>query len=110
MNHARNGFSDSLRRRVETAIGTRIEAYQKPECGLSAARRFSLTFADGGRRFVKAATDDDTERWLRTEHHVLSTVGHICMPHLLHWLDEPGLRAGSSRYQGDRPRALPFVH
>lgn len=78
---------DELKARIEAAVGASIVAWTKPDCGLSAAVRLSLRFDDGSRCFVKAATDNDTEAWLRTEHHVLSRVAAGCMARIVHWLD-----------------------
>ena len=57
-----------IRRRVEQALGRPTTTWAVPDTGWSGAIRHSVGLADGTRVFVKAATDDDTERWLRTEH------------------------------------------
>jgi hypothetical protein len=82
----------ALRARVETAVDRKSARWTKPDCGLSAAHRFSVQLEDGSAVFVKAATDDQTERWLRTEHSVLSTMAASFMPRIVAWLDEPGTR------------------
>ena len=81
-----------LRARVEAAVGRASVTWAKPDCGLSAAHRFRVQLQDGSGVFVKAATDDETERWLRTEHLALSRLTAAFMPRVLAWLDEPGAR------------------
>jgi hypothetical protein len=44
------------------------------------------------RVFVKAATDEQTEQWLRTEHFVLSDTRADFMPQVIKWLDGAGGR------------------
>ncbi|GEP95887.1 phosphotransferase [Chitinophaga cymbidii] len=61
-----------------------------PDCGLSSAHRFSVTFEDGSKVFVKAAVDALTAQWLRTEHLVLSSVRTAVMPDVVAWIDQPG--------------------
>lgn len=61
-----------------------------PDCGLSSAHRFSVTFEDGSKVFVKAAVDELTAQWLRTEHLVLSSVRSEVMPDVVGWIDQPG--------------------
>ncbi|MGH2604233.1 MAG: hypothetical protein ACRDJ9_33210, partial [Dehalococcoidia bacterium] len=80
----------SLKARVEKAVGRASTRWTKPDCGLSRAHRFSVQLEDGSAVFVKAATDDQTERWLRTEHLVLSTMAASFMPCVVAWIDEPG--------------------
>ena len=83
-------LSADLLERVEAAVESKILEWRRPECGLSRAHRFSAGLDSGRRVFVKAATDDETEGWLRREHYVLSGLASDCIPRELHWLDEPG--------------------
>lgn len=75
---------------LEKITGSKAARWTVPDCGLSAAHRFSVTLENGGRVFVKAATDDVTEHWLRNEYKVLSEVKAPCMPRVIEWIDGPG--------------------
>jgi len=83
-------LSADLLERIEAAVESKVVEWRKPECGLSRAHRFTIGLDTGDRVFVKAATDDETEGWLRREHYVLSGLAAACMPKVLHWLDDPG--------------------
>src|SRR5262249_60008756 len=72
------------------AMGGEIAPWRRPDCGLSAAQRFSVVLEDGRRAFVKAATDDVTAGWLRSEHRALAAVAREFMPRVLHWDDPAG--------------------
>ena len=72
---------------IEDSVGKKAVEFTQPDCGLSAAHRFSVKLEDGTRVFVKAATDDDTSRWLHTEHLVLSTMSTELMPSVVAWID-----------------------
>lgn len=63
-----------LRDLVESALGKKAVAWRTPHTGLSGAHRFVVGFADGSGAFVKAAVDDETEGWLRTEQRILREV------------------------------------
>ena len=73
-----------------TGTGRPTTTWAVPDTGWSGAIRHSDGLADGTRVFVKAATDDDTERWLRTEHLSLQHVPERFAPTIIAWLDEPG--------------------
>ena len=75
---------------VETVVGKKCLQWNRPDCGLSAALRFSVELADHSRIFVKAATDVETAQWLHTEHLVLSSTQQQCMPQVIAWIDEVG--------------------
>jgi hypothetical protein len=92
MENGRHVPPQSLRQQVENATGRRSVRWTRPDCGLSATHRFSVQFEDGSKVFVKAATDDATEQWLRREHLALATVATSFMPDMVAWLDEPGHR------------------
>ncbi len=79
-----------LRRRVEAALGKKSTSWTRPDCGLSAAHRFSVRFEDGTSVFVKAATEPQTEEWLRTEHSLLTGIAREFMPAVEGWLDSEG--------------------
>ena len=51
------------------------------------AHRFVVTFDDGSKAFVKAATDEQTADWLRTEHTVLAAIGDDFVPRVRFWDD-----------------------
>lgn len=79
-----------IRDRLERALGQSALEWIRPDTGLSAAIRCSVTLGDGTSVFVKAATDEPTERWLRTEYLALQHVPDRFVPGLVAWLDEPG--------------------
>jgi hypothetical protein len=81
-----------LRQLVEETIGRKSIQWTVPDCGLSSAHRFSVQFDDGRKVFVKAATDEATEQWLRTEHLVLSSAERMFMPRVTAWLNGAGFR------------------
>lgn len=81
-----------LRDLVEDASHKKAVHWAVPDCGLSSAHRFSVTLEDNSKVFVKASTDEWTERWLRTEHLVLSSVRGAFMPSVITWIDDPGTR------------------
>ena len=80
--------TSELRALVASALGKEPVHWYKPHTGLSAARRFVVRFADGSSAFVKAAVDDPTEGWLRTEYEILSSVGGTFVPRPLAWIED----------------------
>jgi len=72
---------------VEARIGKKATDWQRPDCGLSAAQRFTVTFDDGSRVFVKAAVDPPTEEWLRTDYRVMSSIAEDFVPRVIDWID-----------------------
>lgn len=79
----------AIRERIERALGQPAREWITPDTGLSAAVRSSVTLEDGNRVFVKAATDEETERWLRSEYLALQHVPERFVAGVLAWLDEP---------------------
>jgi hypothetical protein len=77
-----------LVRSVETYFGKRVDRWLKPHTGLTAAQRFVAWFADGSSAFVKAAVDADTERWLRTDHLIMSTIDGDLVPRIVAWIEQ----------------------
>lgn len=75
---------------VESAIGKRAKSWHVPDCGLSAAFRYTVVLEDASKVFVKASTDDETEEWLRTEYLVLSSINSKFAPGVVAWIDDPG--------------------
>src|SRR4051812_8661523 len=79
-----------LKKIVEDRLAQKITHWTKPDCGLSAAIRYSLQLVDKNKVFIKAATDSATEEWLRTEYLVLTSYKEDFMPAVVGWIDEPG--------------------
>jgi hypothetical protein len=77
-----------LVRMVEAYFGRGVVSWRKPHTGLTAAQRFVARFTDGSSAFVKAAVDADTERWLRTDHLIMSTVDGDLVPRIIAWIEE----------------------
>jgi hypothetical protein len=75
---------------VEATFNTKTKDWKRPDCGLSAAYRYSVQLKDGSKVFVKAATDASTESWLRNEHLALSSVRGKFMPEVISWNEQPG--------------------
>ncbi len=65
---------------------------KKPHTGLTVAQRFVATFADGSSLFVKAEMDDFTEKCLRVDHLIMSTIKEDFVPAVVDWLEPPGQR------------------
>jgi aminoglycoside phosphotransferase (APT) family kinase protein len=84
---ASSAVPPELRAQIVSALGKEPVGWHKPHTGLSPARRFVVRFADGSSAFVKAAVDDPTEEWLRTEHEILSRVERTFVPRPLAWID-----------------------
>lgn len=80
-----------IRQIIEDSIGSKIIRLTIPDCGLSAALRASVKLENGDSVFVKAATDEQTENWLRTEYIALSSLKEPFAPCIIDWIDEPGL-------------------
>jgi hypothetical protein len=57
---------------VGATLASDVVDARRPTCGLSAAERWIVRLRDGRTVFVKAAVDDATEGWLRTEAAVLA--------------------------------------
>ena len=51
-----------------------------------------VTFADGSSLFVKAEMDDFTEKCLRVDHLIMSTIKEDFVPAVVDWLEPPGQR------------------
>lgn len=81
-----------LRDLLENAMGKKSVQWTTPDCGLSSALRFSVQLENNHKVFVKAATDEETEQWLRNEHLTLSIKERKFMPHVIDWLDQSGIR------------------
>src|SRR5262245_6498271 len=73
---------------IETHFGKNVVRWLKPHTGLSAAQRYVARFADGSSVFVKAAVDAETERWLRTDQLVMSTLDADLVPRIVAWIEQ----------------------
>ena len=56
--------------------------------GYTPAQRWVVRLDDGSSAFAKAATDEMTADWLRSEHQIYSQLRADCLPHMLGWVDE----------------------
>ncbi|RXK86101.1 phosphotransferase [Filimonas effusa] len=77
-----------LKEAIENVLNKKIIQCVQPNFGLSAALRYSIELEDKSKVFVKAATDDQTAGWLRTEHSVLASYQDNFMPEIINWIDE----------------------
>ena len=82
-----SAISDSLREQIEAQTGAAVTEATRPDTGLTAAERFVVTLDDGRRLFAKAAVDEATERWLRVDHLIMTTVREDFVPEVLCWLE-----------------------
>ena len=82
--------TDRLVEQVEAHMGKKAIDWKRSECGLTEAQRFVVKFADGSGVFAKAAVDADTERWLRVDHLIMTTVREDFAPQILGWLEPEG--------------------
>ena len=80
----------ALIEQVEAHMGKQAVEWKRPECGQTEAQRFVVKFADGSGVFAKAAVDELTERWLRVDHLIMSTVEEDFVPQILGWLEPEG--------------------
>lgn len=83
-----NDFPHHLKNVIEDRLSQKIISWTKPDCGLSAATRYSLLLENNSKVFIKAATDKETEGWLRTEHLVLISYEEEFIPKIVDWIDE----------------------
>ena len=56
--------------------------------GYTPAQRWVVRLDDGSSAFAKAATDEMTADWLRSEHQIYSQLRADFLPHMLGWVDE----------------------
>ncbi len=82
-------FPPYLKKTIEDRLNQKIIFWTKPDCGLSAAIRYSLQLENNNKVFVKAATDKETEIWLRTEYLVLNSYEEDFIPKIITLIDEP---------------------
>ena len=82
-----NKPSSDLVRQVEEKLGKQGVRWHKPHTGLSPAQRFVVRFDDGSSVFVKAAVDSETERWLRTDYLMMSTLDTDLVPEVIAWIE-----------------------
>ncbi len=77
---------------ISDTFGKKPVVWKKPHTGLSSAQRFVVSFEDGTRLFVKAATDDITEADVRIDHLVMSATDERFVPQVVAWIEPPGQR------------------
>lgn len=80
--------SAGLRRAVAEMMGDEIVNWQPVSGGFSSAGLWVVGTAGGVTRFVKAATSDDTARFLRDEAHVYEHLSASFMPEVEAWIDD----------------------
>ncbi len=82
----------NLDQRIADLMGARPLRFRAARGGYTTAHRGVVTFDDGRAAFVKAATDEMTAAWLRTEHavygHLGTTPGADFLPDVLAWNDD----------------------
>ena len=80
-------------RAIETLLGSPIVGRRAAGGGYTPAERWVLQLADGRSVFVKAAVNELTAGWLRTEHRMYADLRAPFMPEMLGRLDDAGLPA-----------------
>ena len=82
----------NLDQRIADLMGAKPLRFQAARGGYSTAYRGVVSFDNGQSAFVKAATDEMTADWLRTEHavyrHLSTTPGADFLPNVLTWDDD----------------------
>jgi hypothetical protein len=73
--------------RAEASLGLQAVSWSHAPRGYTHNERWLVRWSDGGRAFVKAAVDDLSADWLRTEHRVYDEVSGSFLPRLLGWDD-----------------------
>jgi len=73
--------------RVEQIVGGRLVSRRRVDRGYTPAERWVFLLDDHRSVFVKAATDDQTAGWLRSEHRVYEAIHASFMPGLIGWQD-----------------------
>ena len=81
--------SAELSERVERVLGTPVVEWRRADGGYTPAERWVVQLADGRSVFVKAAVDDLTAGWLRTEQRVYGDLRAPFQPTLIGWQDGP---------------------
>jgi hypothetical protein len=79
-----------LRARVERLLGEAVSRATRATRGYTPAGRWVVELADGRSAFVKAAVDDMTAGWLRSEHRIYATLARPFVPRLLGWDEADG--------------------
>ena len=80
---------DSLRQKIEDVLGERIVRAEPIGGGYTPARRLRLSLRNGGSVFAKAATNENTAVWLRTESQVYDALaGAPFLAERLAWHDD----------------------
>ena len=79
----------SLRQKIESILGERIVRAEPIGRGYTPARRLRLSLQNGGSVFAKAATNENTAVWLRTEAQVYDALaGSPFLAERLAWHDD----------------------
>jgi hypothetical protein len=78
----------ALGERVSRLLGAPVSAATRAAQGYTPAERWAVVLADGRRAFVKAAVDELTAGWLRTEERAYADIAGPFMPQLLAWSGE----------------------
>jgi len=79
--------SQELIQRVEKVIGAKPIAWRYVAKGYTVAERYVVQLENGASVFVKAATDDNTARWLRNEYRIYGALKADFLPKFLAWED-----------------------
>jgi Phosphotransferase enzyme family len=74
-------------KRVQHAVGSQPLDWRRIAKGYTVAERWVTQLEDQRCIFVKQATDEDTSKWLRSEHRAYETLKEDFMPKLIAWDD-----------------------
>jgi hypothetical protein len=82
---------DRLGERVERLLGGAVVRTRAAPRGYTPAERWLVELDDGRTAFAKAAVNEMTAGWLRSEHRIYATLDDDFLPALLGWDDDGGL-------------------
>lgn len=74
--------------RAARMLGEKPVTWLPVSRGYTQAQRWVVGLPSGTKAFVKAATDENTARWLRREYHAYTTIIADFMPRVLGWEDD----------------------
>lgn len=80
---------EAISRRVEAILDSRVVESKPVARGYTPAMRFVVRTADGRSAFVKAASNDDTARWLLAERRVYERIRGDFLPRMLGFDEAP---------------------
>jgi hypothetical protein len=75
--------------RIQELVGSKPVAWRRVDRGYTVAERWVAKLDNGTSIFVKQATDEDTDGWLRAEYRAYETLKEEFLPQLIAWDEGP---------------------